>query len=106
MRDALEEESSFLIPKNARPNYLTDLQILSVDPAVGQAETITLHLNVNGALKTVAAAPRTVLLNSLRERMEMTGTGKGCDHRPCEACTVLVERDRNAFYRGERPHRE
>ncbi|RYG42318.1 2Fe-2S iron-sulfur cluster binding domain-containing protein, partial [bacterium] len=46
---------------------------------------------VNGASRTVAIDPRTSLLDALRERMDLTGTKKGCNHGQCGACTVLVD---------------
>jgi xanthine dehydrogenase YagT iron-sulfur-binding subunit len=47
---------------------------------------------VNGAARKVALDdPRVTLLDLLRERLDLTGTKKGCDRGQCGACTILVD---------------
>jgi xanthine dehydrogenase YagT iron-sulfur-binding subunit len=48
-------------------------------------------LEVNGKPHTVDVDTRTTLLDLLRERLQLTGTKKGCDHGQCGACTVLLD---------------
>jgi xanthine dehydrogenase YagT iron-sulfur-binding subunit len=52
---------------------------------------LSITLTINGEKRTVKVAPWTTLLDLLRERLDLTGTKKGCDHGQCGACTVLID---------------
>ena len=48
-------------------------------------------LNVNGAARRVAVRPYDVLLDVLRDQLNLTGTRRGCDMGTCGCCTVLLD---------------
>jgi xanthine dehydrogenase YagT iron-sulfur-binding subunit len=51
-----------------------------------------ISLTVNGVRHDVELeSPRVTLLDLLRERLDLTGTKKGCDRGQCGACTILVD---------------
>ena len=53
---------------------------------------LSISLTVNGVARTVDLDdPRITLLDLLRERLELTGTKKGCDRGQCGACTILLD---------------
>ena len=55
------------------------------------AELAPIVLRVNGVDHELLVDTRESLLDVLRERLDLTGAKKGCDHGQCGACTVLVD---------------
>ena len=54
------------------------------------AEKITVRVRVNGEPREALLEPRTLLVDFLRENLNLTGTHIGCDTTYCGACTVLL----------------
>src|SRR5215475_1801794 len=53
---------------------------------------LSIGLTINGERRNIVLDdPRVTLLDLLRERLQLTGTKKGCDRGQCGACTVLID---------------
>ena len=52
---------------------------------------MTLHVVVNGRARELEAAPHALLLDVLRDGLELKGAKRSCDTQVCGACTVLVD---------------
>jgi xanthine dehydrogenase YagT iron-sulfur-binding subunit len=62
-----------------------------VNPAVSPGMPIYTVLRINGREHRVSHDIRASLLDTLRERIGLTGAKKGCDHGQCGACTVHID---------------
>jgi aerobic-type carbon monoxide dehydrogenase small subunit (CoxS/CutS family) len=54
-------------------------------------EKVRVALTVNGVEHDVLVEPRTLLLDFLRDELELNGAHAGCEQGVCAACTVLVD---------------
>jgi carbon-monoxide dehydrogenase small subunit len=52
---------------------------------------ISVSLTVNGKPVSAEVESRTLLVEFLREKLQLTGTHVGCDTAQCGACTILLD---------------
>ena len=55
-----------------------------------EPQLIAIRLKVNGKDHALRVEPRLLLVELLRENLDLTGTHVGCDTSYCGACTVLL----------------
>src|SRR6266853_1671309 len=53
-------------------------------------EKVAIKLTVNGKAHALTVEPRMLLVELIREGLDLTGTHVGCDTTYCGACTVLM----------------
>jgi len=82
--------------KSQIANRSTPCSDIIDEPATGAAvalrpdEKRRITLTVNGVKQTLWVAPNDLLLNVLREELELTGAKYGCGIGECSACTVQL----------------
>ena len=50
-----------------------------------------IELKINGRIHELAIEPSKLLLDALRQDLQLTGSKRGCDDSSCGACTLLVD---------------
>lgn len=65
----------------------------SADIPAGESagDRMQIRLTVNGEARQLDIDPRQSLLDVLREKLDLTGTKKGCNQGACGACTIHVD---------------
>jgi len=87
--------------KFTRREVIAGVTMALLPPAAGAAEVpspdatlesedMIVTLQVNNHVHRLPLDPRATLVDTLRERLSLFGTKKGCDHGQCGACTVHV----------------
>ncbi|HYA97318.1 MAG TPA: (2Fe-2S)-binding protein [Methylomirabilota bacterium] len=59
-------------------------------PGAESSELVKVRVRVNGEPREGRVEPRTLLVDFLREHLNLTGTHIGCDTTYCGACTVIL----------------
>jgi len=72
--------------KTAKKKTLAQPEVVAEAPV----QNVQIHVTVNGKPHTVSVEPRLLLVELLRETLDLTGTHVGCDTTYCGACTVLM----------------
>jgi len=95
-RDVLSRRSVLRIASAATatatiPEVLANGKAQAAPAAIPAPLAIMVKLRVNGALHALTIDPRQSLLDVLREKLDLTGTKKGCNQGACGACTILVD---------------
>jgi xanthine dehydrogenase YagT iron-sulfur-binding subunit len=73
------------------PDLIRAYQGIKAMAEANAASSESVTLTINGTRHVLTLDPRSSLLDVLRDRLDLTGTKKGCDHGQCGACTVLVD---------------
>jgi xanthine dehydrogenase YagT iron-sulfur-binding subunit len=55
-----------------------------------EGSLVEINFKVNGRPQKLELDPRVTLLDAIRDRLDLTGTKKGCDRGACGACTVHI----------------
>src|SRR2546422_990519 len=69
---------------------LDEARAADAEPAVLSGQ-VKVTLKVNGEDKSCTVEPRSTLLDTLRNRLDVTGPKRVCDRASCRACTTIID---------------
>ena len=86
------KQSSVLTGLIALPPFVVQAAQADANPSTPvESTTRSITLTINRKTYKLDVEPRETLLDVLRERLDLTGSKKGCDHGQCGACTVHID---------------
>jgi xanthine dehydrogenase YagT iron-sulfur-binding subunit len=71
---------------------LSEQEAAAAPAAVSGPGDVSITLDINGRQMKATVEPRTTLLDTLRNHLDMTGAKRVCDRGTCGACTVIVDK--------------
>ena len=60
--------------------------------SVSGPDAVAITLDINGKSYKATVEPRTTLLDTLRNQLDLTGAKRVCDRGTCGACTVIIDK--------------
>ena len=88
----LAAASAVLTSQTAAALAEAEVQAATAEPQLLSGD-VNLTLTVNGKATPCVVEPRSTLLDTLRNRLDVTGPKRVCDRASCGACTVILDGD-------------
>jgi len=63
----------------------------AIAPRAFGPDEVPIKLTINGRAQALNVEPRMTLLDAVRNKLDLTGSKRVCDHGSCGACTMIVD---------------